>query len=597
MNGMAVPAEIPADPQPATPRPAFRLLRYFSAASFVIILLATGSLTGLQQRLAVEDLIHAQEKHHVLLTRSIANGHWDEFSGLSAAASTLDAGALRNHPEVARLQQLVQREFSGTQVLKVKVYAMTGRTVFSSDPKQIGEDKSGNAGFQKARDGQPASELTHRNEFSAFEQTIENVDVIASYVPVLTRGSGASIEAVFEIYSDITPLLAQIRNTRITVAFQVTGVLLVLYFALFLIVRHADRVIRAQQAQRQRDEEKLLQARQELALSEQFHRALIENSSDAVMLLGRDLRVKYSAPANARVLGVSEAQLAGMVLQDYVCEQSRDTVARWLVGVVAVPGKVGRVEFMAQHKELGSRHFMATAANLCDQPGIAGIIVNIQDFTERKLAELEVQHRAQFDGLTGLARREHFIQQMRRVLVRAARNQEVVALMFLDLDGFKTVNDSLGHEIGDRLLKEVGVRIRLVLRQDDEVGRGTLDGKSDTNPVARLGGDEFTVLLTHLDHPASAGLVAERIIAAVAAPYVFGDVIARVTTSIGIAVYAGDGLNCDELIRQADMAMYRAKQVGKNTHCYFDKPQETSPTPPELSLVQSRSRRLPPGSP
>ena len=588
MNNVAAPAEMPPDPQAATLRPVFRLLRYFSAASFIIILLATGLLTGLQQRLAVQDLIHAQEKHHVLLTRSFANGHWDEFSGLFAEASALDADALRNHPEVARLQQLVKREFSGTQVLKVKVYAMTGRTVFSSDPKQIGEDKSGNSGFQKARDGQPASELTHRNGFSTFEQMISNVDVFASYVPIQSRGSGAGVEAVFEIYSDITPLLAQIRNTRINVAFQVTGVLLVLYFALFLIVRHADRVIRAQQAQRQLDEEKLLQARQELALSEQFHRALIENSSDAVMLLGRDLRVKYSAPANARVLGVTEAQLAGMVLPDYASEQTRDTVARWLVEVVAVTGKVGRVEFMAQHRELGSRHFMATAANLCDQPGIAGIIVNIQDFTERKLAELEVQHRAQFDGLTGLARREHFIQQMRRVLVRAARNEEVVALLFLDLDGFKSVNDSLGHEIGDRLLKEVGVRIRLALRQDDEIGRVTFDGKSDSNPVARLGGDEFTALLTPLDHPASAGLVAERIIAAIAAPFVFGDVTARVTTSIGIAVYEGEGLNCEELINQADTAMYRAKQLGKNTHCFYDKPQAGVRAQPDLSLVQSR---------
>lgn len=580
--------ETPAVLQVTAQQPAFRLLRYFSAASFVTMLLATILLTGLQQRLAVEDLIHAQEQHHILLTRSVASGHWDEFSSLFSAAAGLDAELLRAHPEVARLQKLVQREFSGTQVLKVKVYAMNGRTVFSSDPKQIGEDKSGNAGFQKARDGNPASELTHRNEFSTFEQMIANIDVVASYVPVISRDSGAGVEAVFEIYSDITPLLTQIRTTRTTVAFQVTGVFLALYLALFLIVRHADRVIRFQEAQRRRDEEKLRQARQELALSEQFHRALIENSSDAVMLLGRDLRVKYSAPANARVLGVTEAQLSGMVLPDYASEQTRDAVARWLVEVVAVTGKVGRVEFMAQHRELGSRHFMATAANLCDQPGIAGIIVNIQDFTERKLAELEVQHRAQFDGLTGLARREHFIQQMRRVLARAARNQEVVALLFLDLDGFKSVNDSLGHEIGDRLLKEVGVRIRMALRQDDEVGRVTFDGKSDSNPVARLGGDEFTALLTPLDHPASAGLVAERIIAAIAAPFVFGDVTARVTTSIGIAVYGGEGLNCEELINQADTAMYRAKQLGKNTHCFYDKPQSGVRTQPDLSLVQSR---------
>ena len=569
---------------PAAAQPAFRLLRYFSAASFVVILVATGLLTGLQQRLAVQDLIYAQEEHHGLLTRSVASGHWEEFSGLFKTAGGLDADALRQHPEVARLQALFQREFSGTQVLKLKIYDMSGRTVFSTDPKQIGEDKSGNAGFQAARDGQPASELTHRNEFSTFEQVVENVDLVASYIPIQSRDTRGTVEAVFEIYSDTTPMLTQIRKTRIAVALQVTAVLIGLYLALFFIVRHADRVIRAQEAQRQRDEEKLHSTRQQLALSEQFHRALIENSSDAVMMLGEDLRITYSAPANSRVLGIPEDRLLGMALPDYASEDSRDAVARWLVSAIASPGVPRRVEFKAVHGALGSRYFMATATNLRGHTGIDGIVVNVQDFTERKLAEIEVQQRAQFDGLTGLARREYFIQQMRKTLARSARNKEVLALMFMDLDGFKAVNDNLGHEIGDKLLKEVSVRIRAALRQEDEVARG---GRENGPNVARLGGDEFTVLLTNLDHPASAGLVAERVLAAIGAPYVFGDVTARVTSSIGIAVYDGQGLNCEDLIKQADTAMYHAKQKGKNTFCFYGDV-KTQRTVAELSLVQSR---------
>jgi diguanylate cyclase (GGDEF)-like protein/PAS domain S-box-containing protein len=569
---------------PAAAQPAFRLLRYFSAASFVVILVATGLLTGLQQRLAVQDLIYAQEEHHGLLTRSVASGHWEEFSGLFKTAGGLDADALRQHPEVARLQALFQREFSGTQVLKLKIYDMSGRTVFSTDPKQIGEDKSGNAGFQAARDGQPASELTHRNEFSTFEQVVENVDLVASYIPIQSRDTRGTVEAVFEINSDTTPMLTQIRKTRIAVALQVTAVLIGLYLALFFIVRHADRVIRAQEAQRQRDEEKLHSTRQQLALSEQFHRALIENSSDAVMMLGEDLRITYSAPANSRVLGIPEDRLLGMALPDYASEDSRDAVARWLLSAIAAPGVPRRVEFKAVHGALGSRYFMATATNLRGHTGIDGIVVNVQDFTERKLAEIEVQQRAQFDGLTGLARREYFIQQMRKTLARSARNKEVLALMFMDLDGFKAVNDNLGHEIGDKLLKEVSVRIRAALRQEDEVARG---GRENGPNVARLGGDEFTVLLTNLDHPASAGLVAERVLAAIGAPYVFGDVTARVTSSIGIAVYDGQGLNCEDLIKQADTAMYHAKQKGKNTFCFYGDV-KTQRTVAELSLVQSR---------
>lgn|GEM_PF-731933 len=566
-------------------QPVFRLLHYFSIASLITILVATVLLTALQQRLAVRDLIRAQEEHNILLTRSVARGHINEFSELIGSTSSLDTDRLRAHPQVARMQQLVQREFSGSTVLKVKIYDLSGRTVFSSDPGQIGEDKSANAGFQSARDGQPASELTHRNEFSAFEQKVENVDVVSSYVPIRSR-DGNAVAAVFEIYSDTSPLLSQIRETRNTVFLQVTAVLVALYLALFFIVRHADRVIRMQETRRRRDEEKLQEARKAVARSEQFHRALIEKSSDAVLLLGDDLRVKYSTPANARVMGISEERIAGIALPEFVNEPYREPVARWLVTANAAPGQMQRVEFEARHEALGDRYFVATATNLCDHPDVGGIIVNIRDFTERRRAELEVQQHARFDGLTGLARREYFVQQMRKSIGRAARNNEVLALMFMDLDGFKSVNDNLGHDIGDLLLKEVSARIRSVLRQDDEIGLGEY-ADEEKNRAARLGGDEFTVLLGGLDQPASAGVVAERMLAAISAPYVFGDVVARVTLSIGIAVYADDGLTCEELMKKADAAMYTAKQQGKNKVCFATKPRPLW-TEPELSLVQSR---------
>lgn len=584
LSRIASPEDSGSLPNPDA-QPAFRLLHYFSIASLITIVAATVLLTALQQRLAVRDLIRAQEEQNIVLTQSVARGHHDLFSELIGSAARLDADSLRAHPQVARMQQLIQGEFAGSTVLKVKIYDQTGRTVFSSDPLQIGEDKSANAGFQKARDGQAASELTHRNEFSAFEQKVENVDLVSSYVPIRAR-DGNAVEAVFEIYSDTSPLLSQIRNTRNTVALQVTAVLIALYLALFFIVRHADRVIRVQDARRRRDEEKLQEARQAVARSEKFHRALIEKSSDAVMLLGGDLRIRYSAPANSRVLGIPEERIFDIALPEFVNEPYREPVASWLVSASAAPGQVQRVEFEARHEALGDRYFVATATNLCDQPDVGGIIVNIRDYTERRRAELEVQQHARFDGLTGLARREFFVQQMRKTIGRASRNNEVLALMFMDLDGFKSVNDTLGHDIGDLLLKEVSARIRSVLRQDDEIGRGDSVGE-EQDRAARLGGDEFTVLLGGLDQPASAALVAERMLAAISAPYVFGEVVARVTSSIGIAVYADDGLTCEELMKKADAAMYTAKQQGKNTFCFATEPRPRR-TEPSLSLVQSR---------
>lgn len=549
-------------------RPTFRLLRYFSITSLVAIVLATAVLTALHQRLAVRDLIQAQESHHVVLTQLISRTHWSGFSNLFGESMALDAAALQRHPEVERLRQMVSQEFVGTQVLKIKIYDPAGRTVFSTELKQIGEDKSGNAGFLSARAGVAASELIHRNQFSAFEQTVENIDVVSSYVPVYRKDS-REIEAVFEIYSDISPLLQQVYETRNAVALQVTAVLLGLYLALFFIVRRADNVIKAQELRRQRDEADLHEARQEVIRSEQFHRALIEHSSDAVVLLGPDLKVKYATPADVRVLGLPEASLIGLSISAYACEEYREAVTGWLDQIIAHPEGAHHIEFEGNHTVAGRRYFVATGTNLRGHAAVRGIVVNIRDITARKLAELELRRHAMYDDLTGLARRDFFVQRMRGAIAHAARHQEALAVMFLDLDGFKKVNDTLGHKAGDLLLQEVAVRLRGTLREDDTIGRGWMD--DGDGRLGRFGGDEFTILLTALSQPESAGLVARRIIDAVGFPYVLDGKEVTVTASIGIAMYPQDGSSADALLKQADAAMYAAKKQG-STYKFHSEP-------------------------
>lgn len=553
-------------------RPAFALLRYFSIASLVALIAATVVLTALQQRLAERDLIQAQEHHHIVLTRSVAHGHWGEFSDFFRIASSLDAAAMQQHPEYIRLLKQVQQEFFGTQVLKIKIYDAQGRTVFSTDPSQLGEDKSNNAGFLSARNNVPASELTHRNQFSAFEQTVEDIDVVSSYVPLHRdngKGGSSEVEAVFEIYSDISQLLAHVRETRNAVALRVTGVLLLLYLALFFIVRHADGVIKAQELQRQRDEESLRAAREEVLRSEQFHRALIEHSSDAVLLLGPDLKVSYVTPADVRVLGLPETGLIGLSLPAYACAEYRELIIGWLGQVVDSPEDPLRVEFEGNHAG-DRRYFVATATNLRNHPAVQGIVVNIRDVTERKLAELQVRRHALYDDLTGLARREFFVQQTRKAIARAARRQEMLALMFLDLDGFKKINDALGHHVGDLLLKEVGTRLRDALRQEDTIGRLMLADTDDR--IARFGGDEFTVLLSGLIKAENAAQVARRTLDAISVPYVLEGREIVVTISIGIAIYPQDGTDADELFKRADAAMYAAKSTGRNTYKFHSEP-------------------------
>jgi signal transduction histidine kinase len=210
---------------------------------FGIVILLLGMFYG---RIARAHLIALGEKNNVALTQAFANSIWPQFAPFLTSSSSLKTEQLQAHPELARLRRTVIDLMDGLSVLKVKIYTLDGRTVFSTQASQIGEDKSTNAGFQAARKGTVASELAHRNTFSAFEQVIEERDVLSSYLPLRLQVSTRPIVGVFEIYTDVTPLLRHIKQTQVRVVLGVTLGLGILYAILFGIVGRADRLIRRQ---------------------------------------------------------------------------------------------------------------------------------------------------------------------------------------------------------------------------------------------------------------------------------------------------------------------------------------------------------------
>ncbi|MBI2358777.1 MAG: GAF domain-containing protein [Deltaproteobacteria bacterium] len=226
----------------------FRLLRYFSLTSLITTATVAVLLGMFYRQLAVRDLISLKESENVSLTRSFANSLWPQFIPFVASTSGLRDHELRAHPEITKLRHAVLSQMRGLPVVKVKVYSLEGRTVFSTEAEQIGENKSDNRGFLSARLGKVASELTHRDTFSAFEHTLADRDIISSYIPIRSGLTGP-VEAVFEVYSDVTPFLRNLERTQKMVMIGVTVILALLYFALFFIVRHADKVIARQHAE------------------------------------------------------------------------------------------------------------------------------------------------------------------------------------------------------------------------------------------------------------------------------------------------------------------------------------------------------------
>ncbi len=191
----------------------------------------------------------------------------------------------------------------------------------------------------------------------------------------------------------------------------------------------------------------------------------------------------------------------------------------------------------------------------------------IQDVTEQSRMQEEIKHLAHYDSLTGLSNRRRFREQLERSIERARVKGHLMAVLYMDLDQFKRINDTLGHSAGDHLLKHVAEVLFHRVRTTDIIARNVDDGTEVE--VSRLGGDEFAVVLSEIGSPEDARHVAERILGAVTTPISFEEHQISATTSIGISIYPNDGENAETLIKHADTAMYKAKERGRNIYEFF----------------------------
>jgi diguanylate cyclase (GGDEF)-like protein/PAS domain S-box-containing protein len=282
-------------------------------------------------------------------------------------------------------------------------------------------------------------------------------------------------------------------------------------------------------------------AEQVMGESGRRYRSLVENTSDILTLIDADGTVHYESSALERVMGYRPEDQLGTNAFDWVHPDDLERALSLFVEILNTPGLHPPREFRAPHKDGSWRYLEHTINNLLDDPDVEGIVITSRDITERKVLEEQLRHQAFHDSLTSLPNTALFMERLRHALTRAGRGREVVAVLYLDLDNFKLVNDSLGHEVGNELLTAVAARLKACLRLEDT--------------VARLGGDEFAVLLEDVVGEREATRAALRMTEALRPPFMLGgrEVFARF--SIGIAV----GAPAEDLLRSADMAMYLAK--------------------------------------
>ncbi|MFK7854323.1 MAG: diguanylate cyclase [Granulosicoccus sp.] len=397
----------------------FELTKRFSVACLIGVVLVTVSLIFVYRGLTERHLIEHETRANTELAQLFVNGVWSDHRDFVLRSEGTSREKLMADSGVERLMTDVRRQMRGLQVQKIKVYALDGNTVFSTDTSQIGDDKSENSGFLSALAGDAVGAVTYRERFDAMEGILTDRDLVYSYVP-LRNPDTQSIEGVLEVYSDVSLLLARQRAAQWQVAGLVLGLLALLYIFLFTVVRRADR-----------------------------HLTQLES--------------------------------------------------------------------------------------------------------ERLARETQIQHQALHDPLTGLANRASFPEYLKAAIRRKKGVGRGSALMYVDLDYFKKVNDMLGHAAGDQLLVELSNRMRACLRAEDR--------------LFRIGGDEFTVVMGEADR-IIIDSVAQRLLETVKQPMVLCGKTIIPGATIGVALIPDSMTTADALIKKADEAMYSAKAAGRGRCAY-----------------------------
>ncbi len=318
----------------------------------------------------------------------------------------------------------------------------------------------------------------------------------------------------------------------------------------------------------------LQRMRRQLAERDRLFQLISENAADMIGVIDNHGQRLYNSPAYHKILGYTQEDLAGPPMEQ-IHPDDRARV-QGAAEKARITGRGERLEYRIRHKDGSWRVLESTASAIRGPEGdTEGLVIVNRDITERKRAEEMLAHNAFHDGLTNLANRTLLLDRLGRALVTSRRHADFrFAVLFVDIDGFKVFNDSLGHAAGDALLIQIGQRLTACLRHVDTISRPQLGENGDSplgdDTLARPGGDEFVVLAEELRSPSDAIRVAERIQERLSLPFDVDGHEIVITASIGIAFSSNTSAEAQDVLRDAEIAMYRAKHTGKARCEVFD---------------------------
>ena len=492
-------------------------------------------------------------------SQAIVRGYLDP----NLTATSLDLGA-RPLPDVS---EQLNRLTAGADIKRINVWTRDGLILYSTEASLQGMRLGIDSRLARAFEGgPPESSFGTRGEAVTPDGLPEHF--LQILVPIRGMSDGNPI-GIFEVYQDAVPIERQVDGAQRDIFLISLGAGSVLLGLLWLAFSGASRRLAGQNRRLTALNARLNALAEDLSASEARFRSLVQNSSDVVVVTDLGGRVGYESDAVRGVLGHEPPQHEGKSFDQLVHPDDAARARSLLEGIGdAREGTQATAELRLQHADGSWRWVEAIAQNRSHDPAVGGVVLNFRDVTDRRGLEEQLRHEALHDPLTGLANRALFADRVAHALTRTSRtHEESVAVLMVDLDDFKDVNDSLGHAAGDELLTAVAERIRACLRRQDT--------------PARLGGDEFGILLEEADVE-TAATIAERILDALRQPFGIGARQLNVNASIGIAQGGGspaagaDGQSAEELLRNADAAMYTAKARGKGRHEFYEARMHTS---------------------
>jgi diguanylate cyclase (GGDEF)-like protein/PAS domain S-box-containing protein len=509
----------------------FGLVRRFAVSAVIVFtVVAVVLLTIMTNQLRTSQESAAQF-HAVFVTNSV----------LRFQLTAADLAAPVSPARAAQLEAGIKDRVLLYPTLRLKIWRPDGTILFSDDFRAIGLRFEDDNRDKSLSTNTAVSEVaTPTDPENLYERNLRP-KLFSTYVPLHLPGrENSPPQALVEVYQDYAGIQSAIDNVSRAMILTLLGGLGGLYLLLLPLASRAARQLRERNLA--------------LGHSEQRFRSLVQNSSDVISIVDRGGTVTYISPSVEAVFGLQPADVTGRPISDVVHPDDREALGEVLELAARNPSVSHPTQCRWKHSDGAWRHGESIVTGRLDDDSIGGIVVNTRDVTPRHAMEQQLVQQAFHDPLTGLANRALLGDRLQQTLERGRREARPAAIIFIDLDDFKTINDSLGHVAGDELLCAATKRISRVLRPADT--------------AARLGGDEFALLIEDASLTDAVGVV-ERALASLRTPFHIAGREISITASAGISVTGDETTSATDMLRNADIAMYSAKTDGKARYAVY----------------------------